>query len=70
MNLIDNLITSPTGTIGIRCKWDANENFNFDIWVSIGNSMICRDIWHKYHKRCFKIIIVIHNFTSRQVSEI
>ena len=20
-------------------------------WISIGNSMICSDIWHKYHKR-------------------
>ena len=36
--------------------------------ISIGNSMICSDIWHKYHKWYFKI--VIRNFTSRQASEI
>ena len=36
--------------------------------ISIGNSMICSDIWHKYHKLYFKI--VIRNFTSRQASEI
>ena len=34
----------------------------------IGNGMICSDIWHKYHEWYFKI--VIHNFTSRWVSEI
>ena len=25
--------------------------------ICIGNSMICRDIWHKYHERYFKIVI-------------
>ena len=29
----------------------------------LGNSMICSDIWHKYHEWYFEI--VIHNFTSR-----
>ena len=33
------------------------------VCVSIGNSMICSDIWHKYHERYFKI--VIPNFRSR-----
>ena len=32
-------------------------------FFSIGNSMICSDIWHKYHEWYFKI--VIRNFTSR-----
>ena len=32
--------------------------------LCIVNSMICSDIWHKYHKWYFKII-VLHNFTSR-----
>ena len=32
-------------------------------WISIGNSLICSDIWHKYHEWYFKI--VIRNFTSR-----
>ena len=36
--------------------------------VCIGNSMICSDIWHKYHWRYFEI--VIRNFTSRYASEI
>ena len=36
--------------------------------ISIGNIMICRDIWHKYHEGYFEI--VIRNFTSRYVSEI
>lgn len=31
MNLSDILKTSPTGTIGIRCKWVANENISLDI---------------------------------------
>ena len=31
--------------------------------ISIGNSMICNDIWHKYHEWYFKIFI--RNFTSR-----
>ena len=31
--------------------------------ISIGNSMICSDIWHKYHEWYFNI--VIHDFTSR-----
>ena len=31
--------------------------------ICIGNSMICSDIWHKYHEWYFKI--VIRNFTSR-----
>ena len=30
--------------------------------ICIGNSMICTDIWHKYHEWYFKI--VIRNFTS------
>ena len=25
--------------------------------ICIGNSMICIDIWHKYHERYFKIVI-------------
>ena len=31
--------------------------------ICIGNSMICSDIWHKYHEWYFEI--VIHNLTSR-----
>ena len=31
--------------------------------ISIGNSMICSDIWYKYHELYFEI--VIRNFTSR-----
>ena len=31
--------------------------------ISIGNSIIWSDIWHKYHEWYFKI--VIQNFTSR-----
>ena len=37
-------------------------------FICIDNSMICSDIWHKYHKWYFKI--VIRNFTSCQASEI
>ena len=33
-------------------------------WISISNSMICSDIWHKYHEWYFEI--VIRNFTSRR----
>ena len=33
------------------------------IQTSIGNSMICSDIWHKYHERYFKI--VMRNSTKR-----
>ena len=38
------------------------ENYNFVQEIFIGNSIICRDIWHKYHEWYFKI--VIRNFTS------
>ena len=38
------------------------------IQTSIGNSIICSDIWHKYHERYFKI--VMRNFTKRWTSEI
>ena len=31
--------------------------------ISIGDSMICNDIWHKYHVSYFEI--VIRNFTGR-----
>ena len=33
------------------------------LYICKGNSMICSDIWHKYHECYFKI--VLHNFTSR-----
>ena len=36
--------------------------------VCIGNSMICSDIWHKYHGWYFEI--VVSNLTSRLASEI
>ena len=36
--------------------------------ICIGNSMICSDIWHKYHKLYFKI--VKHNFMSCWASDI
>ena len=32
--------------------------------ISIGNSMSCSDIWHKYHEWYFKII-VMRDFMSR-----
>ena len=38
------------------------------IIIIIGNSMICSDIWHKYHGWYFEI--VIRNFTSPFSSEI
>ena len=28
-----------------------------EIKICIGNSMICSDIWHKYHEWYFKIVI-------------
>ena len=34
-----------------------------ELGISIGDSMICSDIWHKYHEWYLKI--VIRNFTSR-----
>ena len=36
--------------------------------ICIGNSMICSDIWHKYHESYFEI--VIRNFTSLYAREI
>ena len=32
--------------------------------ISIGNGMICSDIWHKYHELYFKIVIQFWNVTS------
>ena len=34
--------------------------------ISIGNSMICSDIWHKYHKRYFEIVIRNCEWNLRQ----
>ena len=34
--------------------------------IDVGNSIICSDIWHKYHEWYFEI--VIRNFTSRVIS--
>ena len=36
--------------------------------IRIGNSMICSDIWHKYHERYFEI--VIRDFTSLSDEEL
>ena len=36
-----------------------------ELQISVGNSMISSDIWHKYYEWYFKI--VIRNFTSRQI---
>ena len=38
------------------------KNCLVDKEISIGNSMICSNIWHKYHEWYFEIII--RNFTS------
>ena len=32
-------------------------NLSLDV-ISIGNSMICSDIWHKYHERYFKVVLL------------
>ena len=36
-------------------------NANWTKWsvICIGNSMICSDIWHKYHKWYFELLYVI-----------
>ena len=36
-------------------KWSYLKN----LWLSIGNSMICSYIWHKYHEWYFEIVIQI-----------
>ena len=47
-----------------EAKVKTRQNFQTSIRkISIGNSMICSDIWYKCHEWYFKI--VIHNFTSR-----
>ena len=33
-------------------------SFHLKQQISIGNSMICSDIWHKYHEWYFRIIII------------
>ena len=55
-------------------KWNFEKVVRFSGWkrfrgnarsiyeFCIANSMICSDIWHKYHERYFEI--VIRNFTS------
>ena len=32
--------------------------------ISIGNSMIRSDIWHKYHEWYFKIVILYYKFET------
>ena len=47
-----------------QCCWTFNNIvLNFVFAISIGNSVICSDICHKYHEWYFEI--VIRNFTSR-----
>ena len=43
-------------------------NANWTKWnvICIGNSMICSDIWHKYHKWYFELLYVI----SRAVRQV
>ena len=36
-------------------------------FVSIGNSMISSDIWHKYHELCFKILLYVISRAVRRV---
>ena len=33
--------------------------------ISIGNSTICSDIWHKYHESYFKLLYVISGAVRR-----
>ena len=42
----------------IEFYWLSNEYllFFFLNSISIGNSMVCVDIWHKYHERYFEIV--------------
>ena len=40
----------------------AKVGYDWSILIRIGNSMICGDIWHKYHELYFEI--VVGNFTS------
>ena len=35
--------------------------------ICIGNSRICSDIWHKYHKWYFEIVIIWDNFEISRV---
>ena len=43
--------------------YPSNWSYLKNLWLSIGTSIICSDIWHKYHVWYFEI--VIQNFTSR-----
>ena len=42
-----------------EAKWEISRLKAFERKISIGNSLICSDIWHKYHEWYFKI--VLHN---------
>ena len=50
------------------CKGRLKQITTGAISISLGNSIICSGILHKYHEWYFEI--VIRNFTSRQGSEI
>ena len=41
----------------VSVLWNASVIPSIFKVICIGNSMICRDIWHKYHKWYFKIVI-------------
>ena len=42
-----------------KCAWAMTRTVPLHCPISIGNSMICSGIWHKYHEWYFQI--VIHN---------
>ena len=51
----------PYANFGLMVQTQMKRNSN-KIGISIGNSMIFIDIWHKYHEWYFKI--VIRNFVK------
>ena len=48
-----------THYLAILLKWDTKHGHDFRRIkvLCIGNSMICSDIWHKYHEWYFEIVI-------------
>ena len=38
-----------------------------EMLVSVGNSMICRDIWHKYHARDISKLFYVISLAVRRV---
>ena len=56
--MVSQIITFITFMVGnLLHLWSMFTTFVMGITFVLGNSIVCRDIWHKYHEWYFEIVI-------------